>query len=379
MTRVLGWDIGGAHLKLALVEGAEVVTAVQLPCALWRGLDELRRAARTGLDGLPAVDRHALTMTGELADLFADRATGVAAILDVMAEIVCPEVISAYTVEGGFLPIERGRVSAGSVGSANWHATAQYLASALRDGLLVDIGSTTTDVVPFASGRIAARGNTDAERLATGELVYTGIVRTPLASIARRVPFRGRRVAVMAEFFATAADAHRLAGTLPATADLHPAADGRGKTLPESRARLARMIGMDAEAASEEAWRRLAMAFIGRQIIAIEHAVEQVLSGVDVPSAAPVVGAGTGRFLAAEIARRFGRPYRGFDDTIKTSTPDLRSLASDIAPAVAVALLLSHERAGGIATSRALRTARSAAGSRPPRRSPVVKAERKPR
>jgi probable H4MPT-linked C1 transfer pathway protein len=345
MTAVAGWDIGGAHLKLARVEGDTIVAAVQLPCALWRGLDELRRALATALEGLAPIRRHAVAMTGELADLFPDRATGVAAILDVVTEFLPPVAIAPYTTDGAFISAERARAFPGLVASANWHATSRYLASSLHDGLLLDIGSTTTDIVPFTGGGVAARGFTDVERLATGELVYTGVVRTPLAAIAPEVPFGGRRVGVMAEYFATAADAHRLAGTLPDGADLHATADNRGKGLPESRARLARMIGMDADAAPESAWRGLAEAFIRRQTASIEIALERVLSGSDLPADAPVIGAGTGRFLATEIARRFGRPHRDFGDSIRAASPGLRSLASDIAPAVAIALLLSREGA----------------------------------
>lgn len=341
MTSFAGWDIGGAHLKLARIEGQTIVAAQQLPCALWRGLDELRHALTTALADLGPVERHAVTMTGELADLFPDRAAGVAAILDVLSEFLPAAAVAAYTTDGEFLSAGKAKTNPDIVGSANWHATSRYLASRLGDGLLLDVGSTTTDLVPLAGGRVQARGTTDVERLATGELVYTGVVRTPLTAIAHEVPFGGRMVSVMAEFFATAADAHRLAGTLPEGADLHATADGRGKSEPESRARLARMIGMDADAASESAWRRLAEAFIHRQTTAIELALDRVLSCSDLPGDAPVIGAGTGRFLAEELARRFRRPYRDFGDTIAASSPRLRSLASDIAPAVAVALLLS--------------------------------------
>ncbi len=342
--RILGWDIGGAHLKLALAEDARIVAARQVPCALWQGLDQLRSAITVGLGGLPDADLHAVTMTGELADLFPDRASGVAAILDLLAEFVSRDRIAVYETGGGFLPVDAATAAPDRIGSANWHATARCLALALGDGLLLDIGSTTTDVVPFIAGGIAAQGRTDAERLATRELVYTGIVRTPLAAIAPSIPFAGRDVAVMAEYFATAADVHRLAGTLPDGADLHPAADGRGKTLAQSRARLARMIGMDAAAASDAAWRRLAETFVRRQIGQIEAAVDWVLSAVDLAPEAPIVGAGTGRFIAADIARRFDRPYRGFESAVAVATPGRGAIAADIAPAVAVALLLASER-----------------------------------
>ncbi|HTZ78435.1 MAG TPA: hydantoinase/oxoprolinase family protein [Stellaceae bacterium] len=338
--RVLGWDIGGAHLKLALAEDGHITDARQIPCALWQGLDKLREAIAAGLDGLPDAGRHAVTMTGELADLFPDRASGVAAILEVLVEILGSGAIAVYGSEGGFLAVDAAKAAPDRVGSANWHATAHWLAHALGDGLLLDIGSTTTDIVPFRAGAVSARGMTDADRLATGELVYTGIVRTPLMAVARRIPFEGHTLGVMAEYFATAADAHRLAGTLPEGADLHPAADGRGKSPAESRARLARMIGMDAAAAPEAAWRRLAEAFVHRQIEQIAAETERVLAAVDLPPAAPVIGAGTGRFLAEEIARRFGRPYRSFESVV-AAPPSLAALVADIAPAAAVALLRS--------------------------------------
>ena len=103
------------------------------------------------------------------------------------------------------------------------------------------------------------------------------------------------------------------------------------------------MIGMDASAAPEVAWRRLAESFVRRQAISIEMAVDRVLSASDLPGDAPVIGAGTGRFLAEELARRFQRPYRAFGDNIEAASLRLRSLASDIAPAVAVALLLASD------------------------------------
>jgi (4-(4-[2-(gamma-L-glutamylamino)ethyl]phenoxymethyl)furan-2-yl)methanamine synthase len=339
MTRAAGWDIGGAHLKLAVVDESGAAAARQVPCRLWEGLDEFRRAVRTVLAEQAPMEWHAVTMTGELADLFPDRASGVRAILDLLAEFVPPAAVSVYATGGAFLPIEDAKERPHLVASANWDATARILARRLGEGLLVDIGSTTTDLVPFRDGAVAARGRDDAERLATGELVYTGAVRTPLAAIASEVPFDGRRLGVAAEFFATAADAHRLTSALPVGADLHASADGRGKSLAESRARLARMIGADADTASEEAWRLLAAAFARAQMRRIEAAAETVLSRALLPPDAPVVGAGTGRFLAAELARRIDRPYSAFDAVVGAG-PDIGEAVSDVAPAVAVALLL---------------------------------------
>lgn len=338
MMSVLGWDIGGAHLKLAVVREGRVIDVRQFPCPLWQGTDRLRDALRaTAAWGAEAVI-HAVTMTGELVDCFSDRREGVAAILDIFAEFAPMDTVRVYTTEGSFVnPSDAGAVPE-RVASANWHATARFVADRADAGLLVDVGSTTTDIIPFRGARIVARGADDAARLAFGELAYTGIVRTPLCAVADRVPFAGDLVAVMAEWFATTADVYRIIDLLPEDADLHPTADGREKTASASQARLARMIGQDETSASKDAWRGLAEAFARRQLRTIEAACEQVLSAADLPADGPVVGAGIGRFLAQEMARRLNRRYQGFENLIDAAE-DVAKKAAAHAPAVAVALL----------------------------------------
>ena len=115
----------------------------------------------------------------------------------------------------------------------------------MPDGLLVDIGTTTTDLVPLKSGAVAARFYSDGERLAGGELIYTGAVRTPVMAVARTAPFNGRMQRIAAERFATMADVWRLVGELPHDADPYPTPDRMGKSTQESAARLARMLGRD--------------------------------------------------------------------------------------------------------------------------------------
>jgi (4-(4-[2-(gamma-L-glutamylamino)ethyl]phenoxymethyl)furan-2-yl)methanamine synthase len=79
---VTGLDVGGAHLKAAQVAPpGRVVAAAQVPCALWQGLDRLGLALAQAAGRLAPVGRLAVTMTGELADLFPDRATGVRLIV----------------------------------------------------------------------------------------------------------------------------------------------------------------------------------------------------------------------------------------------------------------------------------------------------------
>jgi probable H4MPT-linked C1 transfer pathway protein len=335
--RVIGWDLGGAHLKAALAEGGRLQQALQLPCRLWQGLAELDAAVGEVLARLGPAARHAVTMTGEMADLFESRGAGVAALAAAMEARLAGAPARFYAGPRGWLDAGGARRAPLAVASANWHATAAWAARRLPEGLLLDIGSTTTDVVPFGGGGVRARGSDDASRLVSGELVYTGVVRTPVMALAESVPFRGESVPLMAEHFATSADIHRLCGTLPESCDQQPAADGGAKTPEASARRLARMIGRDLEDAAMEEWRELARRLAARQAGRIASACATALAREGIAAAAPLVCAGAGRFLAPGIAQRLGRPCLDF-----AALTGGGEWAAVCAPAAALALLASE-------------------------------------
>ena len=330
--------MGGAHVKAARVDQARVVAAMQLPCPLWQGLEYLDAAMDDVLARLGPAPRHAITMTGEMVDLFASRAEGVAALVAAAAKKLGAGNVRIFAGDAGFVAAHEAAQHWHGIASANWLATAMLLAAKLPQALLVDIGSTTTDVVPVKDGKVLAQGRSDSQRLVHDELVYTGIVRTPLMAVTATVEFEGQSQNVMAELFATMADAYRVASRLPEDADDFPAADQGEKTVPESARRLARMLGRDAESAPLEVWRRLAETFIELQTIRIEKACERVLERANLIADAPFVGAGCGRFVAESVARRLARPYRDFADLVPAD-PAARHWASVCAPAVAVACL----------------------------------------
>jgi probable H4MPT-linked C1 transfer pathway protein len=336
-----GWDIGGAHIKVAQMDAAgRLHRAIQVPCTLWRGLEHLERALATLDRELLPAELHGVTMTGELVDLFADRSEGVGRLIDCMLAHFPGRRLRFYGGEAGFLAPAEAKAQPQRVASANWHATGRYLAERGETGLLVDIGSTTTDILPIAGGAVHCEGFSDETRMILEELVYTGVTRTPVMALAADVPFAGQRQRLMAEYFATAADVHRLTGELPEDADQHDTADGRGKSAGESAARLARMLGRDLASAELAAWRRLAQYLAECQRRLVQDSMDRVVSRGLLPEAAPVIGAGVGRFLLPEIARRLKRPYRDFADLMR-GDPVLREWAARAAPAAAVAGLLS--------------------------------------
>jgi len=340
MSIVIGWDIGGVHLKAARAETGRVVKVVQIAAPLRTGVERLAEAFARAKAELGAAQRHVVTMTGELADTFSSRPEGVERLAMLAARELRGAPVTVYAGPAGYIRPEQAREHASLVASANWHACASLIAGRRSDALFIDLGSTTADVVPIIHGNIAARGYTDAQRLATGELVYTGLVRGFVMASADRAPFKGAWMPLINENFANMADVHRILGSLPAGADMMPTTDGREKTREASQARLARMVGADNADANEGAWKTLAQWFAETQMRSIIDAVMLVNSQHVLPADAPVVGAGIGAHVVQEIARRIGRGYVAFDALLDVA-PRVRAAASQCAPAAALALLNS--------------------------------------
>lgn len=339
LRRAIGWDLGGVHVKAALVEGGQVRAVVQAPCPLWNGLPALD-ATFAGLpDWVRAPAHHAVTMTGELTDCFSDRADGVAQLAGWAAAHLVGEV-AIYAGRAGFVAAGGAAEHAADIASANWHATAALIGALAPAALLVDLGSTTADLIPIADGRPCAIGYSDAERLETGELVYTGVVRTPLLALSQTAPFRGRRTALMAECFATTADAYRRLGQLPEAEDQQDTADLKGKSTPETETRLARMIGRDRHEGTGADWAGLAGFFAEAQLRLLHDAAGLILSRGTLPEDAPLVICGAGRFVAARLAARLGRRAEDLSGLIAPRlAPEAAAFASTCGPAVAVGLL----------------------------------------
>jgi probable H4MPT-linked C1 transfer pathway protein len=346
---VIGWDVGGAHVKAAWLDGARLRDTVQWACPLWMGLDRLDATLSQARARWPWMHRarHAVTMTGEMADLFATRAEGVCRIAGRMA--LQPGIaLGFWAGEEGFVRPQDVASRWEAIASANWLATAALAARRMGDALLVDIGSTTCDLVPLRHERPAARGRSDAQRLLSGELVYQGVTRTPLCALARQIDFEGRPHNVMNELFATTADVYRLLGELDPAHDQHPAADQGAKDAPGTRRRLARMVGRDAGDAGEDAWLDFARAWRGAQLNEIGRNLDHVLRACALPAGAPLVAAGCGSFLVEKLAAARGRPCRFFATEVVRAHPEAAPaalrLAQVCAPAVAVGLLLEQER-----------------------------------
>lgn len=339
MATIAGLDVGGAHLKVALVADGRPVAVEQFLCPLWQGIDKLDAALSAAAPMLAKADRFAVTMTGELSDLFATRAEGVAVLTRRIGAAFGPEA-SYWLGLRGFGTAEEARAHPADAGSTNFLATAEAAARATREPhfVILDLGSTTADIVPVIDGRPVPRGVTDAARQATGELVYTGFTRTAVMGVTQHAPFKGEWTTLAREYLATMADVRRILGELDDAIDLHATADGRGKSLAESVTRLARMLGREADDGTLAHWQITARTIAEAQMRSIHDGLLQVLSASPEIAFGSLVTAGIGADVAAVLALRTGLQPVTFGELVGAS-PECRRAATDAAPAVAVALL----------------------------------------
>ena len=331
MTGVLGWDIGGVNTKGARVARARVVAARAVPYELQRDPDALAPLLRrlAGDVGAAPGDAHAVTMTAELSQLFRTKREGVGFVLDAVTAAFADDCVRVWTVDARWLTPAQARREPHAVAAANWAATAHLVARLVPDCVLIDVGSTTTDIVPIAGGVPRGTGTKDVERLGEGELVYTGALRTPAEAIAATVPVRGRPTGVSAEGFALAGDVHLWRGDLAPEDYSVPTPDGRPATRRFAGERLARVVCADRELLDEEGIGAIADALWDAQATRLRDAVLRARARY--PALTHAVVTGLGAFLAAEAALRAGLKVIHLADRLGP--------AARHAPAVAVALL----------------------------------------
>lgn len=251
----------------------------------------------------PAVKRLAITMTAELADCYPTKSDGVREILAAIGRAAPRLEQRVWTLDGRFRTPNEAIVVPELIAAANWHGLATWIGRRLEvpAALLIDIGSTTTDIIPIVHGRPATRGLTDSGRLQSGELVYTGVSRTPVCAVARTVRYRETRCRVCAEVFATLRDVFLVTGDLPEAPDDHDTADGRPATRPAAHARLARMIGCDTTEFTWDDAVTLTEDVAEQQLQVLHEALGEVLRGMTEPPQV-VVLSGSGTFLAERLA-----------------------------------------------------------------------------
>ena len=335
--RVLGWDVGGANIKVVRLDdaGSSGLAVFERAFPLWREAHRLPSVLSDAADRVGHARTMAVTMTAELADCFATKREGVAFVLDAFRTAFPTSELWVFGVDGHFRSAEAARTHPHEVAAANWMAGAAFVARTNPDALFLDVGSTTTDIIPIVAGRVVAAGRTDPDRLRSGELVYTGCLRTPVCAVVRSVPLGGVPCRVAAEQFAVTADVYRWLGRLGEDDYTCDTPDGRGRSRSEAGARLARMVCADTEMLGEAEVTAIAERVARMQTRQIAHGIRQVMRRLGDGRPGVAVVAGSGAFIARAAAESEGL----------ATCDSVGGLGADVgraAPAAAIAYLLSE-------------------------------------
>ncbi|HZZ74263.1 MAG TPA: hydantoinase/oxoprolinase family protein [Pirellulales bacterium] len=297
----LALDIGGANLKAA--DGLGFCLSRRF--ALWKKPEQLAAALRELIAQAPSCDHVAATMTGELADCFATKTDGVRHIVQALSEAASGRHTRIYLLNGTLVAPPVALHQPLLAAASNWHILARFAGRFAPQGsaLLLDLGSTTCDLIPLVDGQPAAAAQADTERLLSGELVYSGVERSPACAVAPLFPWRGQWCPTVQELFATTWDAYLLMGELPEEPASHHTADGRPATKAAARDRLARMICADRETFSDEDAAAAASTIANCQLDLLATAAKKVVERMADPPHTVIVS-GQGEFLCRRLAAR---------------------------------------------------------------------------
>ena len=349
MVDVLGYDVGGANTKAALVSvkdgkllNAEV--AVEY-FPVWKQPKKLADVLLTLKEGLGAsrLDGLGVTMTAELSDAYQTKREGVHHILGCVKEAFPDVPIYVLNTEAKLETLDVAKQEPLGVAAANWAATGWLVAQHLKNCVVVDVGSTSTSIIPVVNGQVAACGKTDLDKLICGELVYTGCLRTNVAAIVQSIPVRNGVAGVASELFALTGDIHLVLGNITEQDYTSGTADGRGKTVPEALARLARVVCADTEMLTRQEIINMAQFIYDEQIRQVAEGLSKVYSYAKSLASrkVPVVVTGLGKnFIARKAAETLG-----VDAMVELGTllPEQAVLAT---PAFGVALMAANKLEG---------------------------------
>lgn len=332
---VVGWDIGGVNTKgvrLTPAGPGPALRSVSRPCEVQRHPETLTSTMIGVAQDLCATptDLHAVTMTAELSQAFRTKREGVGFVLDALAAALPGASLHVYTAAGRFVRPDEARMQPLAVGAANWAATASLVARSYPTCILIDIGTTTADLIPIVDGKVVAQGSTDPDRLLSGELVYTGALRTPVEAVAPRVPLWGQSAGISADGFAVMGDVHLWRGHLRPEDYTCPTPDGRPATREFSGERLARTVCADREMLNGSDLDSIAAALADAQVRSVVESLGRIRQRW--PGISAAVVAGLGDFIAVEAACQAGLSVVPLAERL--------GAAARVAPAAAVGWLL---------------------------------------
>jgi (4-(4-[2-(gamma-L-glutamylamino)ethyl]phenoxymethyl)furan-2-yl)methanamine synthase len=311
-TIINGWDIGGVNIKAVRAEWhgnrARVIKAVSVPFEIWHNPSELADQLKIAGHNLTikTEEPHGVTITAELSDAFGTKREGIHFILSALQKAFGYSPVYIFNLKGGFYNFLEAEDKPLMCAATNWFASANYIANLHNNCILIDVGSTTTDIIPIREGKVICHDRTDTGRLINSELVYSGVLRTNPNAIVHAVPVRDKECPVAAEYFTIMADVYLILGDISSDTYSCPTPDKRHKTVKDARSRIARLICADTEMLTTDEIDNMAQYLSQKQTEQISEAILNVLARTAFSTIIPAVVTGTGAFLAERAARSIG-------------------------------------------------------------------------
>ena len=335
--KIAGFDIGGANTDLAIIDfDGEKIKNIEVDFAylpMWSNNDDLSGVLVELIENICPVgeiDAVGISMTAELVDAYDTKKEGV---LDVVKK--CEETFDcpiAYVGVDGMLSKAEIEKTPLKAAAANWIATAQIATLISDNCIFIDTGSTTTDIIPIKDGKECAIGKSDFDRSATGELVYTGTLRTNLASFLDKVELNGKEYRVASELFAQTADVYTVLDLISEEDYVCDTFDGEGKDKTSCAKRIARVVCADLEMISMDDIVEMSKFIHQKQVEQIADGLKQV---VETQKLDLIVTTGLGKdILDRPAAELLGLKVKSMGDILTDEE-------CVVAPAVGTAVMMN--------------------------------------
>jgi probable H4MPT-linked C1 transfer pathway protein len=335
--KIAGFDIGGANTDLAVIDFDNLGNIKKIETAfeflpMWSNKEDLGHVLIDlikKISDLSSIDGIGVSMTAELVDAYETKKEGV---LD-----ISKRVRESFDLSIGFLglngilsftDIEKDPLN---LAAANWIATAHVISEIAENCIFIDAGSTTTDIIPIKNGHELAKGRSDFERLSTGELVYTGTLRTNIATFVDKIPLHGNEYSLSSELFATTADIYNILGEINIEDYTCSTSDGGGKSKKDSMRRIARVLCGDLDTLSEKDIMAISNHCYNKQVEQIAIGLEKVANRENIDL---VITTGLGGdFLAKKSAESLNMEVKSMNEFFTKEE-------CVVAPAIGTAVLM---------------------------------------
>jgi probable H4MPT-linked C1 transfer pathway protein len=334
----LGVDIGGAHIKIVGLDQFQNICLIKYrKCYLWKNQKKLKQEI-TFINSLSSNKNIfcGVTMTAELCDIFPDRLTGAKKILNECKRIKFKTFLYSRS-DKVFEKLQSNNFS--NIMSMNWHSIGKYLTSFVKNALIIDFGSTTTDFICIKNGKIMNKAFNDFQRLSNGEILYTGLMRTPLFAIKRNVKYKSKNISIIPENFSNTSDIYRINKQIKKEFDIDDETDFSDKNVIGSYKRIARSFGMDYHSKDKLFIKKLSENIMNEQLNMISENTEKLLQIFNMEKKSLIILSGIGQEVLKKLFKN--NKVKLLEDYFKSQNSLNKKHATYHAPAACIAGLLA--------------------------------------